>query len=128
MWSAAFSASMMVGAFKLPLVICGMIDASTTHTLSRPNDTCCLVHDHHRIVRPAHAARATWMVSALCPFTNKIVERVIADRFRTRRELGSAEWIECRLAEDLSRMPDRRPHLEPIVGMAHVIEVDHGSS
>jgi hypothetical protein len=26
-WSAAFSASMIVGAFKLPLVICGMIDA-----------------------------------------------------------------------------------------------------
>ena len=34
--SAAFSASMIVGAFRLPLVIEGMIDESTTRSASTP--------------------------------------------------------------------------------------------
>ncbi len=34
--SAAFSASMMVGAFRLPETMLGMIEASTTRSVSTP--------------------------------------------------------------------------------------------
>lgn len=36
MMSAAFSAIMMVGAFRLPLTMLGMMEASTTRSCSRP--------------------------------------------------------------------------------------------
>ena len=36
MWSAAFSASMMVGALRLPVVIEGMMEESTTRSASSP--------------------------------------------------------------------------------------------
>ena len=36
MWSAAFSAIMMVGALRLPVVIDGMIEESTTRSPSTP--------------------------------------------------------------------------------------------
>jgi hypothetical protein len=42
MWSAAFSANMRVGALRLPVVIDGMIEESTTRKPSSPTTRASL--------------------------------------------------------------------------------------
>ena len=78
MWSAAFSPIMIVGAFRLPVVIDGMIE--------RVDDPQALDADHarlridhrHRIARVAHPAGAGRMIGALDILADEGVDRLVA--------------------------------------------------
>ena len=56
---------MIVGALRLPVVIDGMIEASTTRSRSTPITRVSRIDDRHRIVGAAHLAGARGVIGAL---------------------------------------------------------------
>ena len=96
--SAAFSPIMIVGALRLPVVIDGMIEESTTRRPVDADDARFRIDHRHRIGGLAHPAGAGGMVGAFDLGADEIVDRLVADDIRAGLDLAPAIGVEGRLA------------------------------
>src|SRR5215210_2066059 len=112
MWSAAFSASMMVGALRLPVVIEGIIEESTRCRPSSPIARVDGSTTARGVGRIAYAAGAAGVVGALHVPTHEGVDRLVAGHVGARLDLPATVGREGRLREDLAGQPHAGPHLD----------------
>ena len=124
MMSAAFSPIMMVGALRLPVVIEGMIEASTTRSASTPITRVCGSTTASGSLARAHLARAAGMIGALDLVADEGVDRLVVDAIGARLDFAAAVGIEGGLRENLAGQPHAGAHFRPVVWLAHVIELD----
>ena len=66
------------------------------------------------------------MVGAVDALAHKGVDRLVADGVRPRLDFAAAIAIEGPLSEDFAGQAHACAHLDPVLGMAHIIEPDHG--
>jgi hypothetical protein len=91
------------------------------------SDDAHLRIDHrHRIQWIPHLARARRVVGALHLLTDEGVDLLVRVDIRTRLDLPAAIGLEGLLREDLAGKPQAGAHLNPVVRMAHVVELDAG--
>ena len=138
MISAAFSASIMVGAFRLPLTTLGMIEASTTLSPSSPSTRhsesttamlsvlapICVSNmgSSSHIKVETHLACAGGVVGAVTLPSDKLVNLLVSVDVRSRGELLPPVRIKGGLGEYLSGELDTLPHLVPGHGaLEHII-------
>ena len=107
MKSAAFSASMRVGALRLPDTIAGMMEASTTRSPSMPRTRVC--PSVHRALVGPHPAGAAGVEGGFGVLPHEGVDRVVRAHARPRGELLPAPGVEGGLREDLPREAHRVP-------------------
>ena len=85
---------MIVGALRLPEVIEGMIEASTTRKPSSPITRATGVDDRRGIVGRAHLARAAGMIGALDFFADEGVDRLVTEAIGARLDFAAAVGVE----------------------------------
>ena len=101
----------MVGALRLPVVIDGMIEESTTRRPSTPITRVSRVDHRHRVVGRAHPAGAGGVIGALDLWRDEGVDRLVADDVRAGLDLAAAIRIEGLLREDLAGQAHAGAHL-----------------
>ena len=101
---------MMVGALRLPVVIDGMIDESTTRRPSMPITRVSGSTTAIGSSRRAHLAGAGRVVGALDLAAHELIDLFVALHVLTRLNLSAAITIEGPLAENLARQPHAGPH------------------
>ncbi len=124
--SEAFSASMIVGALRLPETMLGMTEASTTRKRLDAVDPALGVDHRHRVALRAHLATAGRVIGAFGMGADEGVDFGVALHVRPGRKLGAPVRIEGFLGKDLAGQADRGAHLHPIAFGCHVVEDDRG--
>ena len=124
MWSAAFSPTMIEGALRLPLVICGKIELSATRSPSTPITRHSGSTTAPGIVRAPHPAGAAGVIGAFGVLADEGVELGVGLHLRPRLDLVADVGREGVLREDLARQADAGAEVLPVLLVAHVVEAD----
>ena len=122
--SAAFSASMIVGALRLPLVIEGMIDEFDDPQRLDADHPGFGIGDGERVSRRPHLAAAGGVVGGIDMVAHEGVDRLVADAIVARLDFPAPIRVEGVLSEDLAGQPHASARLDPVLGMAHIVELD----
>ena len=82
------------------------------------------IDDGERVSGRSHLAGAGGVVGALDVVAHEGVDRLVADAVCARLDLAAAIGVEGALREDLAGQAHAGAHLDPVLGMAHVVELD----
>ena len=114
--SDAFSPIMIVGALRLPEVIEGMIEASTTRKASSADHARLGIDNGATVVARAHPARPARVIGALGFFADERVDVCVAQAICAGLDLAAAIGIEGFLREYLARQANAGAHFRQSSG------------
>src|SRR5471030_3103860 len=112
---------MIVGALRLPVVISGMIDASTTR---RPCMPCTRPSPSTTAMSSVPIARARRVEGGFGVFAYELVQLLVSLHVDARADFTTAVRIQSGLLHDLPGQADAVTELLPVLLGGHVVEQD----